>query len=219
MTFPLWLLVPFSGDGGGVGDAQRVPNPPRVIEVQAEPVSEPDVIARLREGEEHALRTIMERYFDTVTDVALHYVRHVDVARDIAQEVFIRVWHRRRTLDPTAPIVHYLRRAARNASLDALDRDKAAGKLATTLAAAVNGDAYGENLGAQSLEMGDIHAAVHRALATLSPRVREVATLYIEGGFEPGEIAELLNVAPRTIYNQLRTAMQTLKPALAEWAR
>lgn len=184
------------------------------------PEWEAALVLRLREGDETALRELMEVYFDTVADVAFHYVRNTDDARDVAQLVFIRVWENRQTLLVTGQLVHYLRRAARNAALDMLARDASAARLAHHVTAEYDVvRPYDENLGASQVDIDELNQAVRRAMATLSPRVREVASLYLEQGLEPGEIAQLLRVAPRTVYNQLRKAMRTLANTLEGWPR
>lgn len=178
------------------------------------------LVARLHDGDETALRELMDAYFQTVADVAFRYLRTTDDARDVAQEVFIRLWERRGALAPTGKLVHYLRRVARNSALDRLDRDAAAMRLERTLTSEYEiVRPHEENRGAMEVDMAELSQAVRRAMEELSPRVREVAGLYLEQGLEPGEIARLLGVAPRTVYNQLRTAMQRLADALGGWPR
>ena len=176
------------------------------------------LVQRLNADDETALAELMRDHFDAVADIAFHYVRSVDAARDIAQTVFIRLWEHRRTLRLTGNVIHYLRRSARNAALDALDRDAAAARLAATVAldcTLVPLRDEGDRM--RELEARELTEAVQRATRLLPPRVREVTALYLEQGLEPGEIAHLLGTAPRTVYNQLRRAMRELAAALADW--
>jgi RNA polymerase sigma-70 factor (ECF subfamily) len=184
------------------------------------PEWEAALVARLQADDETALRELMDAYFDTVAEVAFRYVRTTDAARDVAQDLFIRLWERRLLLEPTGQLVHYLRRAARNAALDVLDRDAAAARLAQKLASEYELiRPYNENMGANEVDTDELNQALHRAVEGLSPRVREVVLLHIEQGLEPGEIAQLLGTAPRTVYNQLRKAMQHVTDALSGWQR
>lgn len=184
------------------------------------PEWESAILNRLRANDEAALRQLMEAYFDTVANVAFRYVRDPDAARDIAQNVFISVWNHRLTPPTPGKLVHYLRRAARNTALNAIDRDAAAARLASTLTSdSAIFHPYEENRGASEVDVEELRQAVQRAMAKLSPRVREVALLHLEQGLQPGEIAQLLGVAPRTVYNQLRKAMHYLAEALGGWPR
>jgi RNA polymerase sigma factor (sigma-70 family) len=178
--------------------------------------SDKEIVAQLQRGNEQGLAALMARYFDDIAEVAFHYLGNRDVAGDVAQDVFIRLWNRRESLDENKPIIHYLRRASRNRAYDVLDSDSSARRTA--------GRAFGDynaavlhdvNTGPRSVEQDEIDAAVYRAAEALSPRVREVALLYYRG-LQPGEIAEMLEVAPRTVYNQLRTALPVLAKALSQ---
>ena len=51
-----------------------------------------------RADDEGALREIMEAHFDDIAALALQYVRSMDLARDVAQETFIRFWDHRHRL-------------------------------------------------------------------------------------------------------------------------
>jgi RNA polymerase sigma-70 factor (ECF subfamily) len=176
------------------------------------------IVVRLRANDDSALSELMGAYFDAVADVAFHYVRTIDAARDVAQTVFIRVWEHRHSLEVSGNIVHYLRRSARNAALDALDRNAAAARLAATVALDLElFHPHDDNSGLSAVEAHELTEAVRHAVGDLPPRVREVALLYLEQGLEPGEIAQVLGTAPRTVYNQLRRAMQHLTQVLGAW--
>jgi RNA polymerase sigma-70 factor (ECF subfamily) len=175
-------------------------------------------VLRLRQDDERALGAIIDAYYDDIAGLAFHYVRSHDAASDIAQETFIGCWNRRHALRTDVILIHYLRRSARNKALDTLRGDARAAKwegLATdeSLAAAPHAD----NAGIAATETEQFNAIVDRVAATLSPRVREVLLLYYRRGLEPNEIAEALDVAPSTIYNQLRKAMKVFAESLTNW--
>jgi RNA polymerase sigma-70 factor (ECF subfamily) len=156
----------------------------------------------------------MDQYLDDVTGIAFHYTQTIDLAVDVAQDVFIKIWEVRRTLDPSGDIVRYLRKTARNAALNAVRHEATLNRLQQ---AAVREWAiiqpHLDHEGLRSIEIEEFNAEVRTILSRLSPRVQEVALLYHQRGLEPGEIASLLGVAPQTVYNQLRTAMQALSRA------
>ena len=86
-------------------------------------------IARLRAGDECALREVMEAHFDDIAALALQYVRSPDVARDVAQETFIRCWDQRHRLSADTRLRAYLGRVARNRALDLLRQEARAANL------------------------------------------------------------------------------------------
>lgn len=175
------------------------------------------LIMRLRANDEQALRTVMEARYDDVVAIAYHYVRTYDLAHDVAQQVFIGLWGRRHTLREDGSLIGYLRRAARNTALKLLAHDASAARLEEALAReymAVR--PHDENLGLSDVEAAEFNARVQSVLSTLSPRVREVALLYHERGLDPIEIATMLDIAPATVYVQLRKATQALELAFRD---
>src|SRR5262245_31167485 len=87
------------------------------------------LIRRLRADDESALRDVMDAQYEDVVALAYQYVRSRDLARDVAQDVFIALWERRNTLREDGNLIGYLRRAARNTALSLLTRDASAARL------------------------------------------------------------------------------------------
>ena len=179
------------------------------------PVRDAEWIVRLRAGDETALREIMEIHFDPIASLALRYVHSRDVASDVAQDAFIRLWEHREGLSPEISIRAYLSRIARNRAIDMLRHDAHLERMKQRIT-----DDYltlvshTENHGSENVEHDEFHTLVHAVANTLTPRVREVLLLYYDEQLTPGEIAEVLGVAPKTVYAQLRAALQTYTRAL-----
>jgi len=172
-------------------------------------------IARLRANEEQALREIMEAHFDDVAGLAWQYVRSPDVARDIAQEAFIRCWEQRHRLRADTSLRPYLFRVARNRGLDLLRQDARAASLERKmLAEYAAGTSQAVNEGVARLEADEFRLLIRKVAATLTPQVREILLLYFEQALAPIEIASMLQLAPSTVYTQLRKGLQVYARAL-----
>jgi RNA polymerase sigma-70 factor (ECF subfamily) len=181
--------------------------------VDADVFQDTDLIGRIRHNDESALAEAMDLYADDVIAIAFHSVRNMDVANDVAQDVFIRLWERRHDL-AVENLAYYLRRAARNAAISVLRQDAVLARTKQAVATEYETvRTHVVNHGMSVVEADELTQRIRTTLATLSPRVQEIALLYHEQAFEPGEIAMLLGVAPQTVYNQLRTAMQALARA------
>ena len=166
-------------------------------------------IARLRIDDEHALREIMEAYFDDIAELAWQYVRSPDVARDVAQETFIRCWDHRHRLRADTALRPYLSRVARNRALDLLRGDARAANLEQQIMAEyAAGTPQAANDGVARLEADECRLLIRQVAATLTPRVREILLLYFEQALDPTEIASVLQLAPSTVYTQLRKGLR-----------
>ncbi|MBM4117447.1 sigma-70 family RNA polymerase sigma factor [bacterium] len=83
------------------------------------------LIARCRQGDPLAWEVLVRRYQSRVLAVADAYVGDREEARDLAQEVFLRVWRNLEACREPERFEAWLLRIARNASLDALRRRRA----------------------------------------------------------------------------------------------
>ncbi len=83
------------------------------------------ILERCRRGDELAWEALVRMYQSRVYSVALQYVRNPDEARDLAQDIFVRVYRRLDTFQGHETFLPWLMRLARNASIDHLRRKKA----------------------------------------------------------------------------------------------
>lgn len=187
--------------------------------------SDPDVTpdaelaARLREGDAAACSAIFRRYFLPVVRFVTRYVASADVAEDVAQELFLRLWQGRATIDPTRSLKAYLFTSARHRALDLMAHDETARHHADDTTHALGADLE------RSPDPGpDDVAAAHDLLriaesrvASLSPRLREVYRLSRHDGLRAAEIAEVLGTSVFTVYTQLTKITQALYPILRVW--
>jgi len=158
----------------------------------------------------------MEQHFDAIAALAYRYVPSRDLARDIAQETFIKLWEHRQQLALDTTLRAYLSRVARNRAIDTLRHDTRTASLEQRLTGEyADASSSNVNLGEGEVERDEFHRLVHAVAATLTPRVREVLLLYFDDQLDPTEIAAVLGVAPKTVYAQLRTALRIYADALA----
>jgi RNA polymerase sigma-70 factor (ECF subfamily) len=77
------------------------------------------LVQRLKEGDNKAFNELFSRYGKWLYEEAYHKLgRNVTDAEDLVQEVFARLWEKRRNVDPDRPIHNYLWIAMRNAAYD-----------------------------------------------------------------------------------------------------
>ena len=87
---------------------------------------EPEIewMARVRDGDMEAFRLLVEAHQSRVINT-IHKMLGSDAeAEDLAQQVFIRVWHSARRYQPTAKFTTYLFRITRNLVFNELRRRK-----------------------------------------------------------------------------------------------
>jgi RNA polymerase sigma-70 factor, ECF subfamily len=181
------------------------------------PLTSPDsdLVRRIREGDERALEIVFRAHFAGMATFVERFVRSPDVAEELVQDIFLKIWTKRKQLTEIESLKTYLYRAARNQALNFLRRAKlerrwqeergVAGEPATTFAA--DDDASGQELS----------AAVQAAVDQLPPRCKEVFLLSRVGGLTYADIARTLGISIKTVETQMGRALKALRGALERY--
>lgn len=138
---------------------------------------------------------------------------HGDAAKDVAQDVFVRVWERRVSWEPTGSPRSFLLGIARNLTLNYRKwravRARAAGRIRSLLR-----EWQLTATPLEHVEEAEAGAAVQRVLAKLPARRREVFLLVRVQGLSYREVADIMNISPQTVANQMSAALSDLRRLL-----
>ncbi len=171
------------------------------------------LLQRIQRKDAQALSLLYDRYARLVFSLALRIVGQVELAEDVTQEVFWRVWERADQYHPGRGSVRaWLLYIARNRALDVLRRRRRRPLDAhhlpdEGLPEAVEPDPGPEDRAVQSWE----RAQVREALTRLSEEQRAVLLLAYFEGLSHQQIAQRLNLPLGTVKSRLRAAMQALR--------
>jgi RNA polymerase sigma-70 factor (ECF subfamily) len=131
-------------------------------------------------------------------------------AEDVTALAFERAYRRRRTFDRKRGDQRaWLFGIARNAALDELRRRRRLARLASDPADAFEAGAVTDD----GAEVALRRAAVRNALATLSPREREIVALKFHAGMSNAEVARVIGVSESNAGTLLYRTMEKLRRA------
>jgi RNA polymerase sigma-70 factor (ECF subfamily) len=82
--------------------------------------SSEDLMAKVAEGNDYAFEILVQRHQISVLNLIYRYVADRTKARDLAQEVFMRVWQAARTYKPKAKFTTWIYRITANLCLNEL---------------------------------------------------------------------------------------------------
>ena len=91
------------------------------------PVSDARLVEEARHGNQDSFGILVQRYERRLISVILRFVRDVELARDLAQETFLRVYERLDQFDPARRFGPWLFRIGVNLTLDYLRKRKRRG--------------------------------------------------------------------------------------------
>ena len=79
------------------------------------------IVELLQERDEKAISLLYDHYADTLYGVAFKVVKDEDLAQDVVQESFVKIWKKSDSYDPTkAKLFTWLFRITRNTAIDKL---------------------------------------------------------------------------------------------------
>ena len=172
------------------------------------------LIAGCRDGDALAWEELVRRFQSRVFGFALHYLRDPEEAREIAQEIFVKVYQSIGHVHDARTFMPWMLRLARNCCIDrvrSLDvrRHLQAGRVAAS-DELESGDASPE----ESMLAGARRALLHRALDRLTSANREILILKDIQQMRLEEISSLLGVPLGTIKSRSNRARTELAHAV-----
>lgn len=129
------------------------------------------------------------------------------VAEEIVQEVFLYIWERHERIDGTTPPRAYLYRAARNAALNKLRRQRQETAWVDEAAA----DVVESFVPRDPVEHDELVRVVQQAIEQLPERCRLIYTMSRQENLTYVEIAEALGLSVKTVETQMSRAFRMLR--------
>ncbi len=173
------------------------------------------LLALVRSGDELAWEAFVRRFQGRVFGLAYHYTAQAEDARDLAQEVFIRIYQNLALVPDEDGCLPWILRITRNACIDHLRRGKARPPLWDLSA----DELFDLRSPDQSPEEAHLEAVrktmVHRALQELTDLNREIILLKEIQGLGLEAIAALLDVPVGTVKSRSSRARLELAQKLA----
>jgi RNA polymerase sigma-70 factor, ECF subfamily len=166
-------------------------------------------------GDRAAVAELYDRHAASVYGMAVSMLRDANLAQDVTQDVFVRLWTRAHTFDPQrgTPIA-WLVSVARNLALDELRRQRRNAERADRLIRATPPQVTDGT--DPLLEWGWDSDDVLRAIANLSANQRQTVDLVYLQGYTLTEVAERLGIAVGTVKSRLHSALVSLRGALVD---
>ena len=180
--------------------------------MSVDPAADPDLVGRMRLGDESALEALYARYGGLVYTLARRIVGDPELAREVVQDTFLRSWDGRETYDPErGRLPWWLMGIARNRAIDLLRsrshqaRLRERATLPPDISTALSHD---------PAETVVARRTVLDALRELSDGQRKAIELAYYGGLTQTEIANELGEPLGTIKSRTREAMERLRKVL-----
>lgn len=172
------------------------------------------LIQRIRTGDENAFATLIQKYQRQVHAHALRKIGDFQIAEDITQETFLRVYQKLRTLNNPAQFSTWLHAIVKHLCIAWFRKKRLQTQALQEIhISEIEGEAYSQYVAKEHAKAtADVQRELVKNLLTkLKERDREVITLYYFEEMTAVEISNFLGVSENTIKSRLHRARQHLK--------
>lgn len=171
---------------------------------------ESTLLTDLQNGDHAAFEQLYRQYAPGLTMKLVSLLRDRELAGDVLQDLFVKLWEMRTQIDTTQSIRAYLYTIATN-----MAKDKFRSSLIRQIFInSQSGLEEGQDSVAQFINQKELRSAIEQALAQLPPRQREVYTMFKLDGLSYKEIQERLGIGKPAVNRLLQEAGKKMKEYL-----
>lgn len=173
-----------------------------------------DLAVRIRAGDEEAFATLFRQHYASLCQFVDSFVRAPDVAEEVVQAVFLRLWESRVAWDARTNIRAYLFASCRNHALDLLRHERIVARSAAEDADLAYGQHRRPRMADADLEAAELADRLRLVVNELPERRRLVVVLRWQHQLSNPEIAQVLGISVKGVEMQFSRALADLRRRL-----
>ncbi len=178
------------------------------------------LVNKIKEGDIKTFEYVFRFYYSQLKMYALGITGREDIAEEIIQDIFYRIWKERTNLQIMRSFKSYLYTAVRNQALQYIEhrsvRERHKQKV---LADNEKGLGITQTDPEEQLLHRELEQIINRTLARLPDRRRQIFNLHRFEGKKYKEIAGELSLSVKTVEAEMTKAYQELKKEIEEYRR
>ena len=138
----------------------------------------------------------------------------MDLARDIVQDMFVRLYESRHLLENVTSLKGYLYRSVQNSCLNYIKMNKIHNKHKENIRLVHADSKYDFT---EEIQESELEHRIFQIVSELPDRCRQIFRMSRVEGLKNDEIASKLNISKRTVETQISKALKTLRLELAPY--
>lgn len=174
-----------------------------------------DLYLKLRNGDEQAFQVLFKKYYSALCSFARQFLNDNEIAEETVQDMFVKIWEKRASLNIESSVKHYFFRSVRNHCLNQIQHEK----IKKQYAVKVLESAHQEIDSGQYYIEVDLVQRIEKCIDSLPPKRQEIFRLSREQGLKYKEIAETLNISIKTVEAQMGLALKYLRDELKDFSQ
>lgn len=171
-------------------------------------IDDDKLFARISQGDEEAFTIVYNKYHKLIYVLAYRYLMSVEMAEDVVQHVFTRLWEYRSELCVNISLKNYLFTMTKNHVLNLIRNENSALIKNYEIVQAI--PVYEDDL-IEKLEEKEMMSLFYQAVELLPPQKREICLMKIKEELSNQEIADKLKLSINTVKTHYSEALKLLR--------
>jgi RNA polymerase sigma-70 factor (family 1) len=175
---------------------------------------EKNIVKAIKQGKEKEFEVLFKQYYSQMCGLAVKYLKDMDLAEEIVQDIFYNIWKKRKDLNITSSVKSYLFRSVYNNCLQYIHHQKVVNKYTTEKKYEPNYETVDPM---DELRHTELMHALNKALSVLPERTRNIFYLSRFEGLKYHEIADKLAISIKTVEANMGKALKHLRFSLSDY--
>lgn len=169
------------------------------------------ILRRMAEGDKNAFRFFFDKYYADLCNFVNYYINDAEMAEELVQDIYVYVWENREKIKIRSSVKSYLYSASKNKSLNYIRNEKIKQRRFKNYQ---DQQTDSGQLEESYLDTPQLQEILKKSIASLPARCREIYVLSRDEELTHKEIAERLNLSPKSVENQIGIALKKMREQL-----
>ncbi len=172
------------------------------------------LITKIQASDQSAFTELYNLFHKKIYCFILKYVRSEEMAKELTQMLFIKIWEKRKMLSTKKSVESQLFIVARNLTIDELRRMSRQETLKETYKKFNPSSIYSLE---EDLRYSELQNQVQNVIDQLPAKRKKIYQMSREEGLSYRQISSQLDISSKTVETQIRLALKTLRTKLTSF--
>lgn len=167
-------------------------------------------IEKMKAGDRESFNQVFRHYYSPMVRFCIRYVADSDIASEIVQDLFVKLWSNREKISFNTSFESYMLTSVRNSAITYINKERAHNEVHLR----VFSEESDNTDPSETLQSNNLEESYRQILKDMPDKRREVFLASRYDGLKYSEIAEKLGISQKTVEAQMTAAIKQLKDGL-----
>jgi len=175
-------------------------------------MNEQEEIDKIKQGDLKTYERVFRQYYEMLCNYAIMFVKDQDLAEEMVQDIFYRIWKKHHEIQISTTLKGYLLQSTKNQCLQYLRHKTIELKYAAKVKKEIDIPVYQPE---ETYESKEITETINLTLQQLPDKCREVFTLSRFEGLKYHEIADKMSISIKSVEAYMGKALKVFREKLS----